>query len=150
MANPRQLHNGTDIPKGPGDGATQTGGEGEETGTGGEGGEGKESATNENPRYPAEELANTGKAMQQERERRRSQRRRCQRRKKRRNRKGTGTEIHHMGARSRSLAWGGGVTPLQRKMRTSQDSTQNMRTCFCRESMETSPIITTGHTWTGE
>ena len=37
VAKPRQIHNGTDIPKGPGEGAAETGGEGEETGTGGEG-----------------------------------------------------------------------------------------------------------------
>ena len=58
-------------------------------------------------------------------------------------------ERPHGGPRSRSLAWGG-TPPPQRKTRTSQDSTQNMLTCCCRESMETSCITMTGRTWTGE
>ena len=45
---------------------------------------------------------------------------------------------------------GEGVPPSQRKTRTSRDSTQNVRTCCCRESMETSHITTKGRTWTGE
>ena len=46
---------------------------------------------------------------------------------------------------------GGDVPPPpQRKTRTSQDSTQNVRTCCCRKSMETSRITMTGRNWTGE
>ena len=63
--------------------------------------------------------------------------------------RGTGEERPHGGPRSRSLTWGG-TTPPQRKTRTSQESLQNVRTCCCRESMETSCITTTGCTWTGE
>ena len=44
----------------------------------------------------------------------------------------------------------GGAPPFQRKTLTSQDSTQNMRTCCCRESMKTSHIKTTGRTCMGE
>ena len=44
----------------------------------------------------------------------------------------------------------GGAPPPQRKTRTSRDSPLNMRTCCCRESMETFRITTTGRTWTGE
>ena len=44
---------------------------------------------------------------------------------------------------------GGDVHP-QRKTQTSQYSSQKVRTCCCRESMETSRITTTGSTWTGE
>ena len=58
------------------------------------------------------------------------------------------TERPHGGDRLRSLAWGG-TPPPQRKMRTSRDSPQNVRTCCCRESIETSRITTTGRTWTG-
>ena len=43
----------------------------------------------------------------------------------------------------------GGTPPPQRKTRTSRDSSQNVRTCCCRESMETSCITTMGRTWTG-
>ena len=60
-----------------------------------------------------------------------------------------GTEIPHRGPRSRSLAWVE-MPHLQRKTRTSRDSPQNVRTCCCREYMETSFITTTGCTWTGE
>ena len=45
---------------------------------------------------------------------------------------------------------GGGMPPPQRKTQTSWDSPQNVRTCCCRESIETSRITTTGRTWTGE
>ena len=41
----------------------------------------------------------------------------------------------------------GGTPPPKRKTRTSRDSTENVRTCCCRESMETSHITTTGRTW---
>ena len=53
------------------------------------------------------------------------------------------------GGQWRSNAWGG-MPPPQRKTQTSWNSTQNVRTCCCRESIETSRIITTGCTWTGE
>ena len=49
MAKPRKLHNGPDKPEGPGDGEAETGGEGEETVTGGEGVEGKERASDDTP-----------------------------------------------------------------------------------------------------
>ena len=52
MAKHRQLHNRPEIPKGAGDGVEETGGEEEETETGGEGGYGKESATNNTPPFP--------------------------------------------------------------------------------------------------
>ena len=39
---------------------------------------------------------------------------------------------------------GGGMPPPQRKTHTSWDSPQNVRTCCCRKSMETSRITTTG------
>ena len=45
---------------------------------------------------------------------------------------------------------GGGAPLSQKKTRNSRDSTQNVRTCCYRESMETSRITTTGCTWTGE
>ena len=57
MAKPRKFHNRTDKPEGPGDGEAETGGEVEETGTGGEGGEGKESTTNDNPPLPRREAS---------------------------------------------------------------------------------------------
>ena len=107
MTKPWQIHNGPDIPESTGDGAAEAKGAGEVTVIGREGGDGKESATGNNPPSPAEELANTGKAMRQERERRRRQRRRRQRRKKRRKRREEGTERPHGGPRPRSLAWGG-------------------------------------------
>ena len=44
----------------------------------------------------------------------------------------------------------GGAPPPRWKRRTSQDSPQNVRTCSCRESMETSRITMMGRTWTGE
>ena len=109
MAKPRQLHNGPDIPKGPGDRAAETGGEGEETGKGWEGGEGKESTTNGTPQPPAEEQADTGKAVRQERERRRRHRR-----KKRRKREETGTERTH-GGTGRGHTRGGGCHPYRGK-----------------------------------
>ena len=40
--------------------------------------------------------------------------------------------------------------PPHRKTRTSWDSIQNVCTCCCRQSMETSRITTTECTWTGE
>ena len=107
MYKPRQIHNGTDIPKGPGDRAEETGGEGEETGTVREGGEGKDSATDDTPSYPAEEPTDKGRATRPERERRRRQRRRMQRRKKRGKKIDAGTERPNGGPRSRSLVWGG-------------------------------------------
>ena len=60
--------------------------------------------------------------------------------------------------RDKDTPWGppvnvtrvGGTPPPQRKTQTSRDSPQKVRTCCCREYMETSRITTTGHTWTGE
>ena len=40
--------------------------------------------------------------------------------------------------------------PPQRKMRTSWTLPQNVHTCCCRESMDTSRITTMDRTWTGE
>ena len=64
VAKPWQHHNRPHISEGPGNGVAEAGGEGEENGTGGEGGEGKqESATNDTPPSPTEELAYTGRAI---------------------------------------------------------------------------------------
>ena len=49
------------------------------------------------------------------------------------------------GDQSRSLAWGG-MPPPKKKTRTSHDSPQNVRTCCCRESMDTSCITMMGRT----
>ena len=84
-AKPRQIHNGPDIPEGTGDGAAETEGEGEETRTGREGGEGKEITNDDTPPSPEEELADIGRAMWQEKERRK--------------RLETGTERPHGGGR---------------------------------------------------
>ena len=45
---------------------------------------------------------------------------------------------------------GGGDSPPRRKTRTSCILPLNMRTCCCRESMETSCITIIGFTWTEE
>ena len=44
---------------------------------------------------------------------------------------------------------GGGVPPLMENADL-RDSAQNVRTCCCRESLETSRITTTGRNWTDE
>ena len=45
---------------------------------------------------------------------------------------------------------GGGISPPRGKTRIYLDSHLNVRTCCCKESMETSLITTMGRTWTGE
>ena len=102
---------------------------------------------NRNPPHPPhkDQLANTGRAIRPERGRRF----RRQRRQKRQKRTEEGTERPQGGPQLRSLAWGR-TPPPRRKTQTSWDSTQNVRTCCCRESMETYRITTTGRTWTEE
>ena len=53
------------------------------------------------------------------------------------------------GAQVEVVRMGEEVTPRW-KMQTSRDSTQNVRTCCFRESMETSRITMMGRTWTEE
>ena len=69
VAKPLQFHNRTKISEGPGDGAAETGGEGEVTGTGGKREEGKDSATDGIPPSPIEQPYNEGMAIRPERER---------------------------------------------------------------------------------
>ena len=103
-------------------------------------------AADDTPKSPAEELVDTGRAIWPERE---SRQQRRKRRTTRITRRGIGTERPHGGTRSISLAWGG-ATPPQSKAQISQDSPRNVRTCCCRESMETSCITAMGRIWTGE
>ena len=53
------------------------------------------------------------------------------------------------GAMGEAIRMGEACSP-QRKMRLYLTSPQNVRTCFCGESMENTCIITMGRTWTGE
>ena len=85
-------------------------------------------------------------SIRPEMERRQRIRSKRQRRKRRTKRREEGKERPHGGPSTGHLR-GGGRHPTQRKMQTSQDSTQNVCTCCCRQSMETSRITTTGRTW---
>ena len=48
------------------------------------------------------------------------------------------------------ICGGGYMPPLQRKTRAYLTLPQNVRTCYCRESMETTRITTMGRAWTEE
>ena len=54
------------------------------------------------------------------------------------------------GAQVEAVCVGGGACPPQRKTRIYLTLPLNVRSCCCRESMETTRITTIGHTWTGE
>ena len=111
--------------------------------------EGTESATDDPPPSHAENPDGKERANRPERERRRQQRRRQWKKNKIRKMREAGTERPHWGGPVKVNCVGGDANP-QRKTRNSWDSTQNMRICCCRDSMETSRITTTGRTWTGE
>ena len=144
MAKPRQHHNRLDTPEDPGEGTVEDEGEGVVVGTEGEGGGEKQRKEAEDP-PPTEELMNQERDMRPGRKKMRRARQRMRSKKSR----GKGTERPHGGTRSRSLVWGR-MTPPHRKTQTSRDPPLKVRTCYYRESMDTSRITTAGHTWTGE
>ena len=146
MAKPRLYLCNRPNPKGPGDGDEEEGGAGTGRGRGREGGGGKGKERKTYPPPPGEAAAGTGRAIRPVRWEQTSRRSRSPRGQKRERRR---TERPQGGAQSRFDVWGGMPTP-QRKTQTSWDSPQNVRTCCCRESMETSCITTMDRTWTGE
>ena len=143
MAKPRLLRNGSN-PKGPEDGAKEEGGAVVAKGRGTEGG-GAKWRVEHDTHPPTRRASSWHREVHPARDR------------------GEETEQEPEGVEE--VGGGDGETPRaplvevtcvgrdatpQRKMRTSWDSPQNMRTWCCRESMETFRITIMGFTWTGE
>ena len=80
----------------------------------------------------------------------REERRRGRQRTRREKRRGDRDRETLRGAPGQGQSRWGGRHPPHKKTKTSRDSPLKVRTCCCREYMETSCITTTGRTWTGE